>query len=402
MPRAKRTIVYGGAVMGPEEIAAVNEVLAGGLVVGARVAELERRTAALLGHRYGCMVNSGSSALTVAMRLLDLPAGAEVLTSVLTFSTDVSSIVHAGYRPAFADCEADTYQVDLDSLEAMIGPDTGALLVPNLVGGMPDWDRLRAIADRHGLPLVEDSCDTLGGTLRGRPCGERADLSVTSFSLYHIVTAMGAGGMVCMDDEPVWDRALTLRGWGRSSEPFLFGSRQAENDGRFAERLDGLDYDGMFIFRELGYGFVPSEAGAAFGCAQLDKLDAFTRERERVFDRHQAYFANHTDLFEPPRIGDGVRTTWICYPVCLRADSGRSRRALQSHLEDNGIATRTVFSGNVTRQPMLDGVPTRRPNDGFPNADHVMERGVMLPCHPTMSDDDCDYLYEVLDEFRKR
>ena len=109
--------------------------------------------------------------------------------------------------PVFVDCELDTYQIDVDAIERNLSPRTKALLVPDLVGGMPDWDRLRAIADRHGLVLIEDSCDTLGGTFRGRPAGERAHLSLTSFSPHHIITAMGTGGMVCVDDPKHWDRA---------------------------------------------------------------------------------------------------------------------------------------------------------------------------------------------------
>ena len=279
MRKEPREIVYGGAVIGEEEIDAVVRVLRRGIQPGEQVAAFERRVAALLGKRHGVMVNSGSSALTIAMRLLGAQPGSEVLTSVLTFSTDVASIVHAGFIPAFVDCELDTYQIDVDAIERMIGPRTRALLVPNLVGGMPDWDRLEKIAKSHDLVLIEDSCDTLGGTYRGRPAGERAQISVTSFSPHHIITAMGTGGLVAVDSDELWDRALTLRGWGRSSEPFMFGTRQGQTDGRFLETLDGMDYDAMFIFRELGYGFIPSEAGAAFGQAQLDKLGDFARIR---------------------------------------------------------------------------------------------------------------------------
>jgi CDP-6-deoxy-D-xylo-4-hexulose-3-dehydrase len=301
--------------------------------------------------------------------------------------------------PAFVDCELDTFQIDVAKIERMITPQTKALLVPNLIGGMPDWDRLRAIADDRGLLLVEDSCDTLGGTFRGQPAGKRSDLSVTSFSLYHIITALGNGGLIAFDNEDLWDRALELRAWGRSSEDYLYGSKQAQNDGRFVEHVDGIQYDGLFIFNELGYGFCPSEAGAAFGLAQLDKLDEFTRIRTHLFDRHTAFMRAHDDVFMAPRVLGGVRTTWICYPAMLRPELGWTRGELQAHLEDNGIATRMVFSGNVTRQPMMSGVRFRADPQGYPAADTIMEHGIMLPCHPTMTDDDCAYLYETLEEF---
>jgi CDP-6-deoxy-D-xylo-4-hexulose-3-dehydrase len=399
MRRQPREIVYGGAVIGEEEIAAVVGVLRQGIQPGANVAAFERRVAALLGKRHGAMVNSGSSALLVAMRLLDAPPSSEVLTSVLTFSTDVSSIVHAGLVPAFVDCELDTYQIDVDAIERMIGPRTRALLVPDLVGGMPDWDRLEQIARRHDLVLVEDSCDTLGGTFRGRPAGERARISLTSFSPHHIITAMGTGGLVAVDSDELWDRALTLRGWGRSSEPFLYGSRQGQTDGRFLETLDGMDYDAMFIFRELGYGFIPSEAGAAFGLAQLDKLPDLARRRTRLFERHLEFVRKHEDVFIAPRVLDGVVTTWLCFPVQLRPELGWSRKSFQMHLLDAGVQNRLIFSGNMTRQPMLRGVAHRADPAGYPNADQIMRHGTMLPCHPTMTDDDCEYLYESIEAF---
>jgi CDP-6-deoxy-D-xylo-4-hexulose-3-dehydrase len=399
MPREPREIVYGGAVIGEEEIAAVERVLRQGIAPGASVASFERRVAALLGKRHGVMVNSGSSALLLAMRLLDLPPRSEVLTSVLTFSTDVSSIVHAGLVPAFADCEPDTYQIDLDAVERTIGPRTRALLVPDLVGGMPDWDRLEEIARRRELILIEDSCDTLGGSFRGRPAGERAQISVTSFSPHHIITAMGTGGLVAVDSEAHWDRALTLRGWGRSSEPYMFGSRQGQSDGRFLEMLDGMDYDAMFVFRELGYGFIPSEAGAAFGLAQLDKLPEFTRRRAQLFEGHLDFVRRHEDVLVAPRVLDGVVTTWLCFPVQLRPELGWSRKSFQMHLLDAGIQNRLIFSGNVTRQPMLRGVAFRSDPAGYPNADRIMRWGTMLPCHPTMTDEDCAYLYETIEGF---
>ena len=401
MPGAKRIIRYGGAMMGEEEIAAVTAVMRreNGLQVGENVAALEQQVAALMGKRYGAMVNSGSSALLVAMRLLDLPKGSEVLTPALTFSTDAASIVQAGYVPAFADVEADTYQIDVERIEGMITPATGAMLVPNLVGGMPDWDRLREIADRHGLLLVEDSADTLGGSLRGRPPGARAHISTTSFSIFHIMTCLGNGGMVCVDDENMWDRALMLRCWGRSSEKFLYGTRQGDSDGRFLEDLGELPYDGMFLFEDLAYGFIPNEAGAAFGLEQLKKLEHFSALRTSLFDRHGEFMRRHEDIFIAPRLLDGTVTTWICYPVQLRPELGWSRRELQVHLENAGIFTRVIFSGNITRQPMMQGVEFRADPQGYPGADQVMAQGLMLPCHPTMDAEDCAYLYETLEEF---
>jgi CDP-6-deoxy-D-xylo-4-hexulose-3-dehydrase len=404
MPLAKRTIRYGGAMLDRKEIDAVVGVMEAdyGMVVGNKVGAFEQRCAGILGHKYGVMVNSGSSALMLAMRMLGLlgaSKGSEVITPVLTFSTDAASIVHAGYVPAFVDVEPDTYQIDLDKIEAMITPRTKAMLVPNLVGGAPDWDRLRQIADKHGLILVEDSCDTLGAELRGTPTGRRADISVTSFSIFHIITCLGNGGLVAVDDEKLWDWGLMARAWGRSSEKYLHGTKQKESDGRFLEDLDGVPYDGMFIFEDVAYGFIPNEAGAAFGLVQLDKLEHFFELRNSRFQRHAAFLRKHEDVFIRAGLLADVKTSWICYPVQLRPELGWSRRDLQVYLEDSGIFTRVIFSGNITRHPMMKGVEYHAAPDGYPVADQIMEQGLMLPCHPTMTDEDCDYLYQVLEEW---
>jgi len=395
----KREIRYGGAMLDQREIDAVVNVMSTSMIVGEKTETFEARAAALLGHKYGVMVNSGSSALLLAIRLLDLPPGSEIITPTLTFGTDISSIVHNGCVPVLIDVEPNTYQIDIDRIEANISPKTKAMLIPNLVGGMPDWDRLREIADKHGLYLIEDSADTLGGHYRGRPAGERAHISITSFSIFHIITCLGNGGLVAVDDPALWDRALMLRAWGRSSEKYLYGSKKDESDGRFLEDLGDIEYDGMFIFEELAYGFIPNEAGAAFGHEQLNKLDEFTRLRQERFSWHDDYMDTRSEYFVKPRVHDEVFTTWICYPIMVQPCSGLNRRKLQVHLEEAGIFTRVIFSGHAALQPMMDKVEYRVDKGGCPNAELVMRHGLMLPCHPTMTQEDCQYLYQVLDEF---
>jgi CDP-6-deoxy-D-xylo-4-hexulose-3-dehydrase len=399
MARQWREVRYGGAMIDQKEIDAVVGVMKTSMAVGEQVRSFEKRCAELMGHKHGVMVNSGSSALMVAMRLLDLPKGSEVITPVLTFSTDIASIVHAGYVPAFVDVEPDTYQIDIGRIERMIGPKTKAMLVPNLIGNVPDWDRLRELADRHGLKLIEDSCDTLGSTLRGRAIGERADISVTSFSIFHVITCLGNGGLVAVRDPKQWDRGLVLRAWGRASERYLHGSTQKGTDDRFDYVLEGIGYDSFFVFEDMSYGFIPNEAGAAFGHQQLDKLDMFFKLRQSRFDRHTKFLSRFPDAFIVPRVMPEVHTTWICYPLQLREETGWKRSDFQLKLEKAGIWTRTIFSGNATRQPMMKGVEYRADADGYPAADQIMRNGLMLPCHPSMTDEECDYVYEVIEEF---
>jgi CDP-4-dehydro-6-deoxyglucose reductase, E1 len=395
-----RRVEYAGSVHDDDEIEAVVGVLRGGataLRIGRNVREMERLVAATFAKQHGVMCNSGSSALYLAVELLALEPGDEIVTSALTFSTDVAPIVRAGLVPVFVDVTADTFQIDVDQIETAIGPRTKAILAPNLIGNCPDWDRIRAIADAHGLVVVEDSCDCLGAQLRGTPTGTRSHISVTSFALSHIITAAGTGGMLCADDPELVDRALLLRRWGRRSEVKLFGSRRGEK--RFFSEIDGLEYDDLFIFDEVGWNFEPSELSAAFGVVQMRKLPANLARRKRNFELLSEYLARHPDVFVLPRVTPEVDTAWHMFPVLLRECSGVRRAAFQAHMEAAGVDTRMVWTGNVTRQPAFAKVPQRIAGGGLPNADRVMETGLILPCNHAIDDDGIAYICDTVDTF---
>ncbi len=395
-----RRVLYATAVYDHEEIEAILGVLqngAGTLRIGRHVAEMERRVAELFGKAGGVMCNSGSSALYLAVELLDLPPGAEVLTSPLTFSTDLAPLVRAGLVPVFVDVEPDTFNVDAGAIEEMVGPASRAILMPNLAGNTPDWDAIRAVAERHDLAIIEDSCDALGARLRGTATGTRSDISVTSFALSHIITCAGNGGMVLLDDESQRDRCLSLRRWGRRSEPQLFGSRRGERN--FWEDLNGIRYDNLFIFDDLAWNFEPSELGAAFGLRQLDKLPVNYARRQRNFALYTELLARYPDQFVPPRQLAGLDTAWLSYVFLVHQGAGFGRSDLQQSLEQHGIDTRTVWTGNATRQPMMREVPFRQPPGGLPNADAVMERGMLVPMGHALSDDDVAYVCDHIEAF---
>jgi CDP-6-deoxy-D-xylo-4-hexulose-3-dehydrase len=395
-----RRIDYAGSVHDEAEIEAVVAVLRGGptaLRIGKNVREMERLVAEAFGKRRGVMCNSGSSALYLAVELLDLAPGDEVITSPVTFSTDLAPLVRAGLVPVFVDVEPDTYQIDVRGIEDAIGPRTRAVLAPNLIGNCPDWDVIRTVADAHGLRVVEDSCDCLGATLRGTPTGTRADISVTSFALSHIITAAGTGGMVCLDDDELVDRCLLLRRWGRRSEVKIFGSRKGEK--RFFSDLDGLEYDDLFIFDELGWNFEPSELSAAFGVVQMHKLSDNLARRRRNFELLTERFARHDDVFVLPRTTPGVETGWHMFPVMIRPESGVRRAELQAHMESHGIDTRMVWTGNATRQPAFAKIEHRIAGGDLPNADLVMETGLILPLNHAIDDDGIAFIGDTADAF---
>jgi CDP-4-dehydro-6-deoxyglucose reductase, E1 len=387
---------YGQAVFGEEEIAAVVHTMRTSTQMGPRVRAMQERVAALFGKRHGIMVNSGSSANYLAVELLDLPKGAEIITPALTFATTVAPIVRAGLVPVFADAAEGTYNIDVDKIEESISPQTQAMMIPSLIGNLPDWDRIRALADKHGLQVIEDSADTLGATLRGTSTGLRSNISTTSFYGSHVITAAGNGGMICVNDDALARRALLLRSWGRTSSLFV-ESESIEN--RFNVDLDGFEYDAKFVFEELGYNVEPSEIGAAFGLVQLDKLQANIRARERNFAAQLDFFKDYEDWFILPRQIPAARTGWLAFPLTLRENAPFTRREMQIFLEGRNIQTRPVFTGNIMRQPAMANVRFRSSPTGYPAADAVMRGGILLACHHGLTGPELAYLHESFQQF---
>jgi CDP-6-deoxy-D-xylo-4-hexulose-3-dehydrase len=392
----RHKVTEAGPVHDDREIAAVVEVLTEGtLALGPRVEEFERRVAELLAKEHGVMVNSGTSAMWLAVDLLGCEPGDEVITSPVTFSSDIAPLVRNGIVPAFVDVEHDTFQIDVTRIEEMIGPRTKAILAPNLVGNCPDWDAIRAIADRHGLLVVEDSCDVLDSYLRGTRTGLRAHITCTSFARSHSITAAGNGGLIAVDDIEHLDHALVQRRWGRRSEKYLFGSKKGEDD-RFGALSDGTPYDMVFSFDDMGYNFEPSEIMAAYGLVQLDKLAEFNARRQQNFVRLDEVLAEHEDVVVRPRTTPEVDTTWMRYPFLL--EDGIDRTAVQEFLLDREIPTRMVRTGNILRQPGFSAIAHRAPEDGLPNADRVTDRGLTLPSHNGLTSDDVGHLVESLSD----
>jgi CDP-6-deoxy-D-xylo-4-hexulose-3-dehydrase len=384
-----------GGVHDEEEIEAVVQVLrTTNLEIGAAVAALEAGVAELLAKRHGVLVNSGSSALRLAIDLLDLAPGDEIITSPLTFSTDIAPMVQSGIVPVFVDVEPDTYQIDVAGIPAMIGPRTKAILVPNLCGNVPDWDAIRAVADEHGLAVVEDSCDVLDSWLRDERTGTRSDISVTSFARSHAMTAGGNGGLVGIDDDELHDRCLSLRRWGRRSESYLFGSRKGTVE-RFGTLADGTPYDLVFVFDSIGYNFEPSEMGAAYGLVQLGKLARFNGQRQANWQRLEDFFATRGGV-TTGRTTEGARTTWMRSCLAIDEDAPFTRAEAQAFLVERGVETRMVWTGNILRQPGFAAIEHRAPAAGLPNTDRVMDRSMSLPIHHGLDADHMGFICEQL------
>lgn len=392
-------VPYGKAVYGDAEIEAVNNVLRTSTQMGKHVREMEARVAALYQKDYGIMVNSGSSALYLAAELMDMQPGDEFITPALTFSTTVAPFVKKGFIPVYIDVEEGTYNLDAGKVEAMISPKTKVMVIPNLIGNMPDWAKLREIADRHNLFVLEDSADTIGAEIGGSSSGRFTDMSTTSFYGSHIINCAGNGGMLCVNGEAFYNRGRLLRSWGRSSSLFV-ESEAIEN--RFNVEVDGIPYDAKFVFEEPGFNIEPAELGAAFGLVQLDNLGWNIDTRTENFRRMREFFAQYEEYFILPNQLPDSRTGWLAFAVTVRERAPFIRRDMQIFLEKRNIQTRTVFTGNILRQPGFKDIPHRAAAEGYPESDKVMRGGMLLACHHGLSDAQLDHVMSSITEFMEQ
>jgi CDP-6-deoxy-D-xylo-4-hexulose-3-dehydrase len=391
-------VPYGKSVHGQEEMEAVKEVLKTSTQMGPRVREMEEKIATLFDKKYGLMVNSGTSALYLSFEVLDLLHGSEVITPATTFSSTVACLIKTNLVPVYVDVEEGTYCLNIDQVETMISEKTKAVCIPNLLGNVPDWDRIANICKKHDLKIIEDSADTLGATLRGRSTGHHSDISITSFYGSHVINCAGNGGMLCLNDTEMYRKGRLLRSWGRRSSIFDETASEALEN-RFDVELDGIPYDAKFVFEILGYQLEPSELGAAFGLVQLKSLENNIAARERNFEIQFNFFRKYEDWFVLPKQTLECRTGWLAFPLTLRDSAPFNRRDLMTFLENRNIQTRVVMAGNILRQPGFKSHPMRVHPEGYPEADKVMRGGFLLACHHGLSTEQIAHVHESFELF---
>lgn len=367
-------------------------------LMGREMDEFESRVAKLFGKKYGIMVNSGSSANLVAIELLNLKPGDEIITPVLTFSTTVAPILKRGLIPVFVDVEPGTYLVDVSKVEAAITKKTKALLIPIMFGNVPNMEKLAKLAKKYKLFFIDDSCDALVSHYKGKPTGSYTDISTCSFYGSHIITAAGGGGIVVVNSEDFRNGAKMLRGWGRSSSLF---NESEDIETRFSRKVDGIPYDGKFIFDAVGYNFLPLEISAAFGNAQLDKLKSFVATRERNYKFLVKVFSKYSDYFRVPVVVSNAKPQWQVFPVTIKKNNLFERLELVKFLEGNNVQTRPLATGNILRQPGFAKIPHRDTAKSYPHTDEVMEGGFMVGVHQGLTPGHLNKLKDVLEAFFK-
>jgi len=390
-------VSYAKTVYGQEEIDAVVKCLNESTQMGNYSRQFESKIAKLFDKKHCLYVNSGSSALYIGVEAFGFKKGSEVITPALTFGTSIGCIVKNDLIPVFVDVEPNTFNIDVSKIECMINEKTVAILAPNLMGNICRWDKIREIADKYDLIVIEDSADTLGATYKNKSSGSYSDMSITSFYGSHIINCAGNGGALMINDDKVMEEAKLLRSWGRSSSLYDEKSEAIEN--RFNVDLDGIEYDAKFVFSRVGYNLEGNELGASFGLTQLKKLNDNIKVRQLNFKRQVDFFSKYPEFFINPHETELSETAWLAFPIQLKENIPFSRKEFMIFLEKRNIQTRVVFTGNINRQPGFIDIDKVVVKDGYPNADYVMRHGILLPLHHGLTEEMFNKLHSTIELF---
>ena len=390
-------VSYAKTVYGQEEIDAVVKCLNESTQMGNYSRQFESKIAELFDKKHCLYVNSGSSALYIGVEAFGFKKGSEVITPALTFGTSIGCIVKNDLIPVFVDVEPNTFNIDVSKIECMINEKTVAILAPNLMGNICRWDKIREIADKYDLIVIEDSADTLGATYKNKSSGSYSDMSITSFYGSHIINCAGNGGALMINDDKVMEEAKLLRSWGRSSSLYDEKSEAIEN--RFNVDLDGIEYDAKFVFSRVGYNLEGNELGASFGLTQLKKLNDNIKVRQQNFKRQVDFFSKYPQFFINPHETELSETAWLAFPIQLKENIPFSRKEFMIFLEKRNIQTRVVFTGNINRQPGFIDIDKVVVKDGYPNADYVMRHGILLPLHHGLTEEMFNKLHSTIELF---
>ncbi len=395
-----------GKVIDANDIAHLVEAsLDGWLTTGRFAREFEKSFAKKIGTRSALLCNSGSSANLLAMTTLTSPKlrkrrmveGDEVITAVAGFPTTVNPILQNRFLPVFVDVEMETYDATADAVEAAITPKTKAIFMAHTLGNPFDVVRMRELADMHGLWLIEDTCDAIGGSIHGQAVGTVGDMATVSFYPAHHIT-MGEGGAVLSQRPALKKITESFRDWGRDCwcEPGKENTCGKRFDWQLGELPCG--YDHKYIYSHIGYNLKVTDMQAAIGVSQLEKLDSFVEARRKNWAYLRKALAPYEEHFYLPRATKGSDPSWFGFAMTVREESPISRDKLVRFLDERKIGTRLLFGGNLLRQPAYLSVP-HRVHGTLDNANRITEGTFWIGVWPGLTEAMLDYMVESIGEF---
>lgn len=405
-------IPYASRVYDSEEmINLVDSALEFWLTSGRYTDQFEKEFAEYLGVRFCSLVNSGSSANLLAFMTLTSPLlgdrqvkrGDEVITVAAGFPTTITPIIQYGAVPVFVDVTIPQYNVDVNQLEEALSDRTKAVMIAHTLGNPFDLKAVKEFCDRHNLWLVEDNCDALGSEyiLDGEKylTGTVGDIGTSSFYPPHHMT-MGEGGAVYTNNPLLNKIARSLRDWGRdcvcpSGRDNLCGHRFDRQYGELP-----LGYDHKYVYSHFGYNLKATDMQAAIGCAQLKKFPSFVERRRHNFDRLKTQLLEVEDKLVLPTPCENSNPSWFGFLVTCK--EGIDRNKVVPYIEEHGVQTRMLFSGNIIKHPCFDQM--RETGEGYrvvgelTNTDLIMNNSFWVGVYPGMTDEMIDYMAKIIKE----
>ena len=392
-----------GKVFGAEELtSAVQASLDFWLTAGPYASKFERRFAETVGMRHAFMVNSGSSANLIALSSLtssklgerSLKPGNEVITVAAGFPTTVTPILQNGLVPVYVDVDLETYVANETALESAIGPDTKAIMMAHTLGNPFNVNLVESLAKKHNLWVVEDSCDALGGTFKGKNLGSFGDLSTFSFYPAHHITT-GEGGAVLTKKVALKPLIESFRDWGRDCwcAPGCDNTCLKRYEWQLGELPEGFDH--KYTYSHIGYNLKSGDIQAAIGLAQLDRLNSFVELRRRNWEYLKRELTDLSEFLQLPRATLHSEPSWFGFAITVKKGGPKSRNAIVQELNSLKIGTRLLFGGNLLRQPAFKDTP-RRVHGDLTNTDIVMNDTFWIGVWPGLSIQMIDYVIDSL------
>ena len=369
--------------------------------------EFEDSFAKLFGVRKAILVNSGSSANLVAVCALTssllgerrLIPGDEVITVAAGFPTTVNPIIQAGLIPVFVDVQIPTYNIDVTKLEAAVSDRTKAIMIAHTLGNPFELDAVLTFAKKYNLWVIEDCCDAVGSTYKGKMVGTFGDIATTSFYPAHHIT-MGEGGCVLTKSTAIARAAESFRDWGRDC--WCPTGKDNTCQKRFGWQLGDLPhgYDHKYTYSHIGYNLKLTDMQAAIGVAQLKKLPSFIQARKDNFNFYLNEFKNLEEFFILPEATQGSDPSWFGFPLAIRPGAPFTSTDFVQKLNANKIATRLLFGGNLTRQPAYKNASFRVAGS-LANSDLVTENVFWIGVYPGITESMRRYVAETLNKIIK-
>jgi len=399
---------YAGRIFDAEEMKAMTDSLLDfTLTYGKNCVKFEKEFAKFVGTKFSVLTNSGSSANLLAVSSLKsyklekpLKDGDEVITPACTFPTTLNPIIQNNLTPVLLDVELGTYNMDLSLLDKALSDKTRAVMIPHTLGNPNDMNKIMDFVKKHGLYLIEDTCDALDSKYDGKNMGTFGDLATVSFFPAHHMT-MGEGGAILINNALLKTIVRSIRDWGRACWCDPGKSNTCRQ--RFEYEISGRKYDHKYMYDHIGYNLKPLDIQAAMGLVQLEKLPEFTRKRKQNFAKLYEFFKEYEKWFILPRAVDKADPSWFAFVLTAKDNAPFTKQELVNHLEEHKIETRPLFAGNILEHPGYKNTKFEHRIVGeIKNSDKILKDTFFVGVYPGIDDKRMNFMVKTFNEFLKK